>query len=781
MQDETEKKPLLSTAVARFLQHRLMELVGLCLFGLGCLVMAALASAHSGDPSWSTASNAIVRNWLGPIGANLSSGLLSAIGLASFALAAIPILWGIRLIRKRVITHFRVRFFMAPLCLILLAAAIQGLAGGGATALGGAAGALLLGWSLQFIDPLPEILGFGTPHYLGLAFGVFGVWSWLWSAALSRQQWLGFGLGLGRVTGSITGSIKSVFGVAGNLVARDESVEKPVKKTKPKRNNKTRQEPVLVAGASVDDAEAKTAGRATKAGNGKQTVLDFDAATGFKLPPQKLLQAPGKSATVPAKAVLQEHANMLETVLSDFSVKGNIADVRYGPVVTRYDLNPAPGTKSQRVISLADDIARSMSAISVRVAVVPGQNVIGIELPNEDRQTVILRDVLDSAVWRENNNALPMALGKDIAGAPIVVDLAKMPHLLVAGTTGSGKSVGINAMILSLLYRHTPETCRMIMIDPKMLELSVYDGIPHLLSPVVTDPSKAVVALKWAVREMENRYRNMAKMGVRNITGYNERLAEARAKGETLTRRVQTGFDPETGKPIHEEEILDLAPLPYIVVLIDEVADLMLVAGKEIEAAVQRLAQMARAAGIHVIMATQRPSVDVITGTIKANFPTRISFQVTSRIDSRTILGEQGAEQLLGRGDMLFMEGGGRVMRVHGPFVQDGEVEAVANFLRLQGEPEYDERVVADAEDDGGGGGATDVDLPTGNSLYEQAVQLVVREQKASTSFVQRHLKIGYNRAATIIEEMESNGIISAANHVGKRDVLITDEADNGF
>jgi S-DNA-T family DNA segregation ATPase FtsK/SpoIIIE len=393
-----------------------------------------------------------------------------------------------------------------------------------------------------------------------------------------------------------------------------------------------------------------------------------------------------------------------------------------------------------------------------------------------------LRDVLDSPVWRENNNALPMALGKDIAGAPIVVDLAKMPHLLVAGTTGSGKSVGINAMILSLLYRHTPETCRMIMIDPKMLELSVYDGIPHLLSPVVTDPSKAVVALKWAVREMENRYRNMAKMGVRNITGYNERLAEARAKGETLTRRVQTGFDPETGKPIHEEEILDLAPLPYIVVLIDEVADLMLVAGKEIEAAVQRLAQMARAAGIHVIMATQRPSVDVITGTIKANFPTRISFQVTSRIDSRTILGEQGAEQLLGRGDMLFMEGGGRVTRVHGPFVQDGEVEAVANFLRLQGEPEYDERVVAETEDDnGGGGGAMDGVLPTGNSLYEQAVQLVVREQKASTSFVQRHLKIGYNRAATIIEEMESNGIISAANHVGKRDVLITDEANDGF
>ena len=467
----------------------------------------------------------------------------------------------------------------------------------------------------------------------------------------------------------------------------------------------------------------------------------------------------------------------LETVLGDFSVKGEITESRYGPVVTRHDLEPAPGTKSQRVISLADDIARSMSAVSVRVAVVPGQNVIGIELPNTDRQVVVLREILDHAVWQSDGSNLPMALGKDIAGAPVIVDLAKMPHLLVAGTTGSGKSVGINAMILSLLYRHTPETCRMILVDPKMLELSVYDGIPHLLSPVVTEPSKAVTALKWAVREMETRYRNMAKLNVRNIAGYNERVAKARDEGEVLTRRVQTGFDAETGRPVFEEEILDLTPLPFIVVVIDEVADLMLVAGKEIEAAVQRLAQMARAAGIHVIMATQRPSVDVITGTIKANFPTRISFQVTSRIDSRTILGEQGAEQLLGRGDMLFMEGGGRVTRVHGPFVSDDEVQAVADFLRKQGEPDYNEKVVAEEEEaDAVPSGGTG-DLLGGNSLYDQAVQLVIREQKASTSFVQRHLKIGYNRAATIIEEMEGNGIISAANHVGKREVLVSEEA----
>ena len=489
------------------------------------------------------------------------------------------------------------------------------------------------------------------------------------------------------------------------------------------------------------------------------------------------MKPPSKSNFAPPKGLLEENAEQLETVLSDFRVQGDITDIRYGPVVTRYDLEPAPGIKSQRVIALADDIARSMAALAVRVAVVPGQNVIGIELPNDIRQLVLLRDLLDSEEWKKQKADLPVALGMDIAGAPMIVDLAKMPHLLVAGTTGSGKSVGINAMILSLLYKHTPDSCRLIMIDPKMLELSVYDGIPHLLTPVVTDPSKAIMALKWAVREMESRYRNMAKIGVRNITSYNERLAQARQKGEVISRRVQTGFDQETGRPVFEDDVLDLNTLPFIVVVIDEVADLMLVAGKEIEAAVQRLAQMARAAGIHVIMATQRPSVDVITGTIKANFPTRISFQVTSRIDSRTILGEQGAEQLLGKGDMLYMEGGGRVTRIHGPFVDDDEVEQVVSYLRQQGEPEYNEKVIEENKEGTGsekeGLGAT----PTKDaSLYDQAVDLVIREQRASTSFVQRHLRIGYNRAATLIEEMEAAGIISSSNHVGKRDVLVSDD-----
>ena len=786
MADSDDKKPIFSIAMMQFLQNRLMEIFGLGLFVISGLSLIALITAGKNDPSFNQVSTAPVANWLGPVGANISAGLYAAIGLAAFFLALAPLFWGASYFRKQPVPWMRFRIIVLPLSLFFLAGGLFALDGGGASDNGGAAGAVIIGMIMRVMQPTPSFMGLETIHYVGGAALFFGLLSWLWVAAISPRQWLkrsGKTSKIGPLFKGIAGFGQKVAGSLNNVQQR--VVAKPPRKPKPSRQ---RQEPVLVADAAghVADQNAKQAAggkarspRATKK-NAKQEMFDFSNGLGFQLPPARLLNPPAKTQSGPSKSILEDHARQLENVLSDFSVNGTIADVRYGPVVTRYDLNPAPGTKSQRVISLADDIARSMSAISVRVAVVPGQNVIGIELPNEDRQVVMLRDILDHDSWASDRSSLPMALGKDIAGAPVVVDLAKFPHLLVAGTTGSGKSVGINAMILSLLYRHTPETCRMIMIDPKMLELSVYDGIPHLLSPVVTDPSKAVTALKWAVREMENRYRNMAKMGVRNIGGYNDRLAEARARGEVLTRRVQTGFDPETGKPIHEEEILDLAPLPFIVVLIDEVADLMLVAGKEIEGAVQRLAQMARAAGIHVIMATQRPSVDVITGTIKANFPTRISFQVTSRIDSRTILGEQGAEQLLGRGDMLFMEGGGRVVRVHGPFVDDGEVEAVANFLRQQGEPEYDDRVVEEVEI--GGDGASDGAMPSnGGSLYEQAVALVVREQKASTSFVQRHLKIGYNRAATIIEEMESNGIISAANHVGKRDVLLTDNENGGL
>jgi S-DNA-T family DNA segregation ATPase FtsK/SpoIIIE len=505
----------------------------------------------------------------------------------------------------------------------------------------------------------------------------------------------------------------------------------------------------------------------------------------FNLPALNLLAEPKAAGRDPSlsKEVLEQNARVLESVLEDFGVKGEILHVRPGPVVTLYELEPAPGIKSSRVIGLADDIARSMSAISARVAVVPGRNAIGIELPNARRETVYLRELMASRDFATTKQRLALSLGKTINGEPVIADLAKMPHLLVAGTTGSGKSVAINTMILSLLYRLSPEECRLIMIDPKMLELSIYDGIPHLLTPVVTDPKKAVVALKWTVREMEDRYRKMSKVGVRNIEGFNQRVAAANKKGEVISRTVQTGFDRETGEAIYETEELDLQPMPFIVVIIDEMADLMMVAGKDIEGAVQRLAQMARAAGIHVIMATQRPSVDVITGTIKANFPTRISFQVTSKIDSRTILGEQGAEQLLGMGDMLYMAGGGRTQRVHGPFVSDQEVEQIVQHLKSQGAPDYLEAVTEDDGEDGGelsgGEGGRTGNLAESDDPYDQAVAVVLRDGKASTSYIQRRLGIGYNRAASIIERMEQEGIISPANHAGKREILVPTENDD--
>ena len=774
MNDIDDKTPLMSDRLQRFLWHRLFEIGGLAIFVAGLLLAAILISANSQDPSFNTASGQEVHNLLGPLGAEFATLLYDGFGIIAGLLSLILLVWGLRIMMQKHLKRWRLRLLGLLVSLLCLSAGAHGLlAPIQATADGGMTGRLIF----EAIIPLAGQISW--PEWVPLRvliaslFTLFGTGIYIWSSAVSYRH-IARSVGLARHFRWLVPTLpKPALSRADTPVT---AAEKPKKKKR--KSAAPRKEPVILdtglAEEMADTGEGKTAASKPRA----QTAFDFQGDGRFKLPPLKLLKTPPKAGSGPDNDELNDNASRLKQVLEDFRIQGEIDEVRYGPVVTRYGLNPAPGTKSQRVIALADDIARSMSALAVRVAVVPGQNVIGIELPNDMRETVLLRHILDHPDWAAESGKLPLALGKDIAGGPVIADLARMPHLLVAGTTGSGKSVGINGMILSLLYRYRPEECRLIMIDPKMLELSVYDGIPHLLTPVVTDPSKAVMALKWAVREMENRYRNMAKMGVRNIDGYNERLAEARDKGDMLTRRVQTGFDPETGKPVFEEEILDLAPLPYIVVLIDEVADLMMVAGKEIEAAVQRLAQMARAAGIHVIMATQRPSVDVITGTIKANFPTRISFQVTSRIDSRTILGEQGAEQLLGRGDMLFMEGGGRIVRVHGPFVDDREVEEVANFLRQQGEPEYNESVTeeteaADAPLAAGNGGAA---VASGNSLYDEAVALVIREQKASTSFVQRHLKIGYNRAATLIEEMESAGVISAANHVGKRDVLISND-----
>ncbi len=538
----------------------------------------------------------------------------------------------------------------------------------------------------------------------------------------------------------------------------------------------------------VDPAAPRVAAPAPRPAPGQRVFREaqgslLDEPRGFELPELSLLAEPRRGGPSPEHAPerLEEMARQLEAVLADFGVKGDIINVRPGPVVTLFELEPAPGIKSSRVISLADDIARSMSAISARVAVVPGRNAIGIELPNQHRETVFFREMLASSDFEKMKGKLPICLGKTIGGEPVIADLARMPHLLIAGTTGSGKSVGINTFILSLLYQMTPEQCRMIMIDPKMLELSIYDGIPHLLTPVVTDPQKAVVALKWAVREMEDRYRKMSKIGVRNIDGFNQRVAEAAKEGRVITRTVQTGFDRETGEAIFESEEFDLEPLPYIVIIVDEMADLMMVAGKDIEGAIQRLAQMARAAGIHMVTATQRPSVDVITGTIKANFPTRISFMVTSKIDSRTILGEQGAEQLLGNGDMLYMASGGRTKRLHGAFVSDNEVESVVAHLKSQGTPDYLDNITEE-DDEGGAGedgaGGDDGYAGSGDELYDKAVHIVMTDKKASTSYIQRRLAIGYNKAATLIERMEREGVISPANHAGKREILVGNNAD---
>ena len=778
---DTEDKPsLMSASLRSFLWQRIVELLGFAICMVSLCLLLVLITANKNDPSFNTASVQEIQNWFGSAGAHVAAGLYQMFGLPAFGFSLAPFIWGVRLITDKRLHRWKWRLPVLLISVLLLSMAACGMFDATVTdPRGGLVGRYMVAALIPLLADmnLPDSLS--VRQFIGSMAAALGTLAFLWASALSKRPWTGLVV-VPRFLRVISQRVTNGLRRRTEKKAEAQKLDPKSKrqKTTSKADKNARREPVLMQTGQSEAVTDKAAASALAAKK-VQSSFDFEGNNTFKLPPLKLLKTPSKTKAGAAQDVLEQNAQQLKQVLSDFRIQGEIEDVRDGPVVTRYGLNPAPGTKSQRVIALADDIARSMAALAVRVAVVPGQNVIGIELPNQDRETVLLRHIFDHPNWLADQGDLPLALGKDIAGGPIIADLARMPHLLVAGTTGSGKSVGINGMILSLLYRYTPDECRLIMIDPKMLELSVYDGIPHLLTPVVTDPSKAIMALKWAVREMESRYRNMAKMGVRNIDGYNERLAEARSKGEVMTRRVQTGFDLETGRPVFEEDVFDLAPLPFIVVVIDEVADLMMVAGKEIESAVQRLAQMARAAGIHVIMATQRPSVDVITGTIKANFPTRISFQVTSRIDSRTILGEQGAEQLLGRGDMLFMEGGGRVVRIHGPFVDDREVEDVANFLRQQGEPDYNESVTEEDETgivDQSSSGSSRLQPATGNSLYDEAVALVVREQKASTSFVQRHLKIGYNRAATLVEEMESAGIISAANHVGKREVLIQNE-----
>jgi S-DNA-T family DNA segregation ATPase FtsK/SpoIIIE len=789
------------------LRRRLSEIAGLALITLALLGAIALATWSVQDPSLSHATQKPIHNLLGLPGAIFSDLAMQLLGLASILLLLPEALLGWRLLAHRpvgdkwrglvwIVATFLAAGFASTLPRIGSWPLPSGLGGVSGDALlhapAAISGAPLSGLMLLAIS---AVFGIAAVVTLAIAAGL------RWPAPRAAQArmrdvaeeiddddtgddrasaWLGM----------IVHALLSWKARFGRLL-RGAPARSAIRAGKPASAD-ARQEPrfdgfgraAMPAGDEVDEYEDEA--HPTPRRRAPVRVPSRRAGNGYTLPSLNLLTAQRVSErTTLSKDIIDANAVALESVLGDFGVRGEIINAHPGPVVTLYELEPAPGIKSSRVIGLSDDIARSMSAVSARVAVVSGRNAIGIELPNPTREKVYLRELLTGKDYNESAAKLPLCLGKTIGGESVIVDLSRMPHLLIAGTTGSGKSVAINTMIMSLVYRLRPDQCRLIMVDPKMLELSVYDGIPHLLTPVVTDPKKAVVALKWAVREMEGRYKKMSKLGVRNIDGYNARVAEAKSKGETLTRTVHTGYDKETGEAIYEKEALELEPLPFVVVIVDEMADLMMVAGKDIEGAIQRLAQMARAAGIHVILATQRPSVDVITGTIKANFPTRISFQVTSKIDSRTILGEQGAEQLLGQGDMLYMAGGGRISRVHGPFVSDDEVEKVVRHLKSQGAPEYLEEVTAGDPEDGEDGAlfdATGMGLADGGDLYSQAVAIVKRDRKASTSYIQRRLQIGYNRAASLMERLEQEGIVGQPNHAGKREILIPENpADDRY
>ncbi|NKB56191.1 MAG: cell division protein FtsK [Alphaproteobacteria bacterium] len=776
------KAAFLPAGAEQFLREKTAQGFGLALIAAAVALLAALMSYHPSDPSLNTATGAPVQNLLGHAGAYVSDMMLQSLGLAGALLAPVAVGWGWRIWREHTLKQPWLRIALLPVGLLAAAVALAALRAPEAWPLGAGLGGYTGAWSLNSLVDLARSGPIAAePWLIGLVATLIAVSALVYVIGFSGAEWRSgaqSAIGLAAYARGATQQMDRLRQAIGRLVTETgRKLSTPTERIEPVLDSAP--QPRAVKPDLVQPKENVPI-QGKKATAQRQRSLELVRPAGdSQLPPLDLLDDSPETqtgGTALNEESLQQNARLLIGVLEDFGVRGEIVKVRPGPVVTLYELEPAPGTKTSRVIGLSDDIARSMSAISVRIATVPGRSVIGIELPNARRETVYLREMLASSAFEESRAKLPLVAGKDIGGLPVIIDLARMPHLLIAGTTGSGKSVALNAMILSLLYRLSPDECKFIMIDPKMLELSIYDDIPHLIAPVVTDPKRAVVALKWTVQEMESRYRSMSKLGVRNVEGYNKRVAEARKNGEVLTRKVQTGFDPETGRPIIEEQPLDLSSLPLIVVVVDEMADLMMVAGKDIEGAIQRLAQMARAAGIHLIMATQRPSVDVVTGTIKANFPTRISFQVTSKVDSRTILGEQGAEQLLGQGDMLYMAGGGRVTRVHGPFVHDMEVESVVRFLKSQGAPAYIDAITD--EDMGGDFGSFEEPEKTGDELYDRAVALVAREGKASTSFIQRHLQIGYNRAARIIETMEKEGVVSQANHVGKREVLVGDHSD---
>ena len=731
---------------------------GIFCFLVSSVILVSILSYDQIDPSWNLATSGATENLLGSFGAILSDLLIQSFGLTNIILVSILFNWSYLLIANRGMNFWYGARFIALLASLFFISTFLS----------------------QYTENIYNILAdyFSDSGYGGIAGTLLKT---LLSSYIPEQYLYLSCFGLGFIficfaLGYSFAQYKSftMFTMSNSLRFLMLSLEifaKGVLKLFSLISGNKRDYSML----GSKKLEMFKIPRKSKEKVSLKKIEPSNNGDGFELPSLDLFnQNKPQSVKKESREQLQENAAKLLEVLQDFGIKGDILDISQGPVVTLYEFEPAAGTKSSRIIGLADDIARSLCALSTRISVIPGRNVLGIELPNKEREFFFIKELFETDVYNASQLKLPLILGKDLAGKAYIADLAKMPHLLVAGTTGSGKSVAINAMIVSLLYRYTPEECKFIMIDPKMLELSVYDGIPHLLTPVVTEPSKAITALKWAVKEMENRYKLMSFVNVRNVDGYNEKIMQAAARGEVMERRVQTGFDTETGAPIYENIPIENKKLPYIVLIVDEMADLMLVAGKDIEASIQRLAQMARAAGIHIIMATQRPSVDVITGVIKANFPSRISFKVTSKIDSRTILAEQGAEQLLGMGDMLYMGSSSKLMRVHGPFIDDVEVENIARFLKSQGEPSYINAVTESSEDTANIPGEVSVEV---NELYSQALAIVRKERKASTSFLQRCLKIGYNRAADLIDQLEKNGVISSANHVGRREVLLPEDA----
>jgi S-DNA-T family DNA segregation ATPase FtsK/SpoIIIE len=733
---------------------------GAVLLALSLAGAVALATHSANDPSLSTAAGGPPANWLGGPGAYASDALLLLFGLGCVLFVPVVALAGVRMMRLQPAGRVARGLLLAAIGAVLIGIAL-GLTSGSA------------------VSGLPA--GWGGAIGLGAAYAVDSGIDLIRNPSIAGPVRLA-ALLVFALTGLVLGYFALGLGpdekswVTG-LFRREPRERKAAPRATQISDDRPSPAAPPRSRPAVAVAEPPRAVVPAPRGQARKSSAQPSLALGdnYQLPTVDLLaRAPDRGKQHIDRAGLERNARLLESVLEDFHVRGDIVEVRPGPVVTMYELEPASGIKASRVIQLADDIARNMSALSARVATIPGRSVIGIELPNPKREAVALSELIGSQAYEDQNMALPLILGKNIAGDPVIADLAPMPHLLVAGTTGSGKSVGLNCMILSLLYRYGPDQCKLILIDPKMLELSVYDDIPHLLAPVVTEPGKAIRALKWTVEQMEERYRMMANLGVRALPSFNAKVREAKAKGAKLGRRVQTGYDADTGQPLYETEELEYEVLPQIVVIIDELADLMMTAGKEVEFLVQRLAQKARAAGIHLIMATQRPSVDVITGVIKANLPTRISFQVTSKIDSRTILGEQGAEQLLGKGDMLYMPGGKQIIRVHGPFVADEEVRAVAEHWRRQGAPDYIQAVTEEPED----GGYLFDGQPTGEDdaetqLYRKAIQIVAESQKASTSYLQRQLRVGYNSAARLIERMEKDGLVGQPDHVGRREVLI--------